>query len=88
MKDWIFGISAGLLVLFQLFACIYAKKGLLRWLPFTISMALSIFCIIMYLGSNQTNWAYIILIALLGIVLLLQGCILLANRLIRWMMKR
>ncbi len=87
MEDWLIFISAGLLVLFQLLSCIFAKKALVRWLPFLVSAVLTVFCFAMYFGSNQTNWGYIILIALLGVVLLLQGAIIFVNRLIRWIIK-
>ncbi len=87
MEDLLLLLCAGLLVLLQLLTCIFCKRAWLRWMPFMVSVALTAFCMVMYLCSNQTNWGYIILIGLIGIVLLFQGIILLVNRLIRLMMK-
>ncbi len=88
MEDLIFVVAAGLLVLFQVLSCVFAKRAWLRWLPFLISLALMAFCFVLYGLSGWTNWAYIILIALLGLALMAQGAVLLINRLVRWMLKR
>ncbi len=87
MEDLIIWIFAGLLVFFQILTCIFARKAWLRWLPFELSIAVAVFCLIAYVGSDRTNWAYIVLIALDGMVLLLQGLILLINRVSRWIIK-
>ncbi len=87
MEDLIFLIVAGLLILLQLMSCIFAKNTLLRLMPFLISIALTILCISIYLIGDQTNWAYIILTLLLGIVLLFQSVIILVNHFIRQILK-
>ena len=88
MEDWIIFASAGLLVILQLFSCIFAKRFLLRWLPFFVSLALVSFCSTMYFLGGMLYWAFIILIALLGIVLMMQATILVVNRMIRFVIKK
>ncbi len=83
MEDIIIYAFAVILVMLQVLTCILAKKAWLRWLPFMLNATFILLCFILYQGSNMTNWGYVILIAILSIVMLLQGAILLLNRVIR-----
>ncbi len=73
-------LGAAVLLLGQLMACIFAKKALLRWLPFSATLLLMAGSFLGYALSGWTNWGFSVLIAVLLCILLIQGIMLLVFR--------
>lgn len=69
MKDmWFFLFPAAVFVA-QLLLCRFAKRRRIRWLPTILLLLLMLLCFGLYACSNWTNWAFLILMLLLGIAL-------------------
>ena len=72
MEDIYLLVAAGALFIIQLL-CFLAKKVWVRLLPLLTVVALMVFCVVMYGLSGWTNWAYLILLALLFGLLVAMG---------------
>lgn len=64
MEDIYLLIGAAALFVIQI-ACFFIKKIWLRLMPVLVVVACIVFCVAMYILSGCTNWAYLILLALL-----------------------
>lgn len=72
MEDIYLLIGAAALFVIQI-ACFFIKKIWLRLMPVLVVVACIVFCVAMYILSGCTNWAYLILLALLFFLLAAQG---------------
>ena len=72
MEDIYLLIGAAVLVLLQVL-CFFAKKVWVRLIPTLTVAALMVLCVVMYAGSEYTNWAYLILLFLLFGLMLAMG---------------
>ena len=64
--DDIWLLAGGFLLVLAQIACLFAKKVWVRLIPAFIAVTLMAFCVIMYVLSGFTNWAYLILLLLLA----------------------
>lgn len=72
MEDIYLLIGAAALFVIQI-ACFFIKKIWLRLMPVLVVVACIVFCVAMYILSGCTNWAYLILLALLFFLLAAQA---------------
>lgn len=55
----------------QLAICFAVKRLWLRLLPVILTIALAVICVIFYCCSGFTNWAWLIILALVSVILLM-----------------
>ena len=55
----------------QLALCFAIKRRWIRLLPAMLAASLVIVCVIFYCWSGFTNWAWLIILALIGVILLM-----------------
>lgn len=73
MNDpWMLALVIVLFAL-QLFLCAKARRVWLRLLPLLVLLALMAACVILYICSGYTNWAFLILLLLLGAMVAVDG---------------
>jgi hypothetical protein len=73
MNDpWMLAFVIALFAL-QLFLCAKARRVWLRLLPLLVLLALIAACVILYICSGYTNWAFLILLLLLGAMVAVDG---------------
>ena len=72
MEDIYLLIGAAVLVLLQIL-CFFAKKLWVRLIPTLTVAALMVFCVVMYAASKYTNWAYLILLLLMFVLMFVMG---------------
>lgn len=82
MEDiWL--LVAAIVLLVAQVLCIHAKKVWVRLIPTLIAAALTVLCVVMYALSAFTNWAYLILIFLLLVLLAVMGMMWLIRGIVR-----
>lgn len=73
MNDpWMLAFVIALFAL-QLCLCAKARRVWLRLLPLMVLLVLMAGCVILYICSGHTNWAFLILLLILGAMLAVDG---------------